>query len=235
MKQEKEMTMNAMTADIMKELIPTMAIIVYNNDNSYYLERRDIVNGSMAAGIPLSEDCLDGIINEISTTDYRSSYGIIPKELLYVDFRTGSEKYVWYRKPEKRRLYFGKEVGIAEGEMTVPGLVYVVTNNSTLSVYAYKGKEPKNKLYNAPFFNIYDDGNVCLGSAKSESPDAYTFDNIMKYWEHLFWESEFMHILGNNPIKGNLASITKKCIKEQSSFPEDVLVESSVKLKNLFR
>lgn len=235
MELENGTNINAMTADVMKELIPAMAIIVYNNEDSYYLERRDIVNGKMVAGIPLSEECLIEIINDISTTDYKSSYGNTPKELLYVDLRTGSEKCIWYRRPEKRRLYFGKDVGLSEGEMLVPGLVYAVTCNSTLSVYAYKGKEPKNKLYKAPFFNIYDDGKVCLGNAKCTQPEIYTFENVMKYWEHLFWKSEFVHILGSNPIKGDLTQITRVCIESQAPFPEDVLIESKIKLKNLFQ
>ena len=57
----------------------------------------------------------------------------------------------------------------------------------------------------------------------------------MKYWEHLFWESEFVHILGSNPIKGDLTQITRVCIESQAPFPEDVLIESKIKLKNLFQ
>ena len=57
----------------------------------------------------------------------------------------------------------------------------------------------------------------------------------MKYWEHLFWESEFVHILGSNPIKADLTQITRVCIESQAPFPEDVLIESKIKLKNLFQ
>ena len=46
-------------------LKPQMALIVYSDERkkNIYLERRDIVNGRMTAGVPVSEDCIRDILS----------------------------------------------------------------------------------------------------------------------------------------------------------------------------
>ena len=217
-----------------QRLTPKMAIIVYNsNDNHYYLEEREIREGRMCAGIPLTEKKIADIIDTLAKYDgVELVHGRIPECLLYADSRAGHEKYVWYRKPEKHRLYFSKNLGIEDGEMWVPGLVWVLKNGK-LSMYAYKGRKP-GKLYCAPFFNVYPDY-VCLGSAKAEAPKEMTYEAIIAYYEELFWNSAFSHLGGGNPVKGNLSMITKNCIKTGCRFPEEELVPVKVKLEDLLK
>lgn len=229
-----EQPMNDITKDILTELSPEMAIIVYQHEQKYYLERRDIINGKMASGVPLTEKCLTDIFDTISSESSDSLHGLVPDNLLYADSRCGREKYVWYNKPEKRSLFFHKDTGIPDGQMCVPGLVYVASATS-LSVFAFKGNKPKSKLFKAPFFNIYDDGRVCLGSAKVDKPTELTYESIVRYWEKMFWASEFVHILGNNPVKNNLATLMKKGIETSSRFPESELLPIKTNLKELLR
>lgn len=229
-----EQKMNELTKEILTELFPEMAVIVYKYDEKYYLERRDIVNGKMAAGMPLTEKCLTEIFDTISSEDSDTPHGLVPENLLYADGRCGREKYVWYNKPEKRSLFFNKEAGIPDGQMWVPGLVYIASGTS-LSVFAFKGNKPKGKLFTAPFFNVYDDGRVCLGSAKVDKPSELTYESVVRYWEKMFWASEFVHILGNNPIKNNLSIITKTCIETGDHFPERELLSANIKLKDLLQ
>lgn len=229
-----EQKMNSTTKEILTELLPEMAIIVYKNDHKYYLERRDIINGKMASGIPLTEKCLTDIFNVISSEESNILHGAVPDNMLYADSRCGREKYVWYNKPMKRSLLFSKEAGIPDGQMWVPGLVYAASASS-LSVFAFKGRNPKNNLFRAPFFNIYNDGRVCLGSAKVDKPYELTFDSIMKYWEKMFWASEFAHLIGSNPVKGNLSTITKNSISTGCKFPDSELIPAEQKLKSLIQ
>lgn len=225
---------NEITQDILSELTPTMAIIVYKNDMKYYLERRNIVDGKMAAGVPLTERCITDIFDVISSDESNIIHGRVPDNMLFVDGRVGRERIVWFRPPEKRSMFFSKDAGIPDGQMLVPGLVYSASGNK-LSVYAYKGKKPKDKLFIAPFFNVSDTGVVCLGSAKVTKSLVPTFENTVAYWEKMFWASEFVHILGSNPIRNNLATVTKECINTGKPFPEDVLIESKIKLKDLLK
>lgn len=212
--------MNQLTEHLTSSLAPAMAVICYQNGNDCYLERRDIINGKMTAGIPLTEKCLSGISEVLSFDSAKIIHGTIPSYMLYADCRSGREKYVWYRKPEKRRMFFSSKLGIENGELLTPGLIYVV-NGTTLSVYAVRSKRLSisTKLFHAPFFNVYDSADVCLGSAKLKFPEELTYDNVIKYWEDKFWKSKFDHLLGSNPVASNLASLTKMCIETGCEFP----------------
>lgn len=214
-------------------IIPEMAIIVNSvGYRTYYLERRDIVNGKMTAGVPLTTKCLTDIVSTLSSDRTDIIHGAIPANMLYADSRKGFERYVWYREPEKRHVYFKSGLNIPNGEMWVPGLIYSV-QGTTLSMYAYKGRRPKDKLFHAPFFNTSE--GVCLGSAKVEKPEELTYEAVMQYWEDMFWKSEFTHIWGANPIKGNLALITKQCIESGCRFPEAELLPIRTTLKSIMR
>ena len=217
--------MNSITEKLTSNVEPKMAIIVYEGVGDYYLERRDIIKGKMTAGVPLTEDCLSDISEVISHTSEKMIHGQIPPFMLYADQRPGNEKYIWYRKPEKRRIYFTKALNIPNGDVKLPGLIYMAKGKN-LSVYAVKIRgsiRMNTRLYSAPFFNVGNNANVCMGNAKMKWPTELTYENIVQYWENKFWLSEFDHLLGSNPIKGNLSTITKHCIETGCEFPRDQL------------
>lgn len=228
------MNMGQINDLLTNSLKPKVAIIAYEDSHhNYYLERRDIFNGKMQAGVPLSEESISGIIDTMYEKQKDVSiHGTIPANMLYADSRKGHEKYVWYRGPEKRMMYFHEALDIPNGEMCVPGILYVVKGLS-LAVYAFKGVTPE-KLYRAPFFNV-DSTHVCLGSAKVTKPTDKTFENIILYWEKMFWGSEFVHLLGGNPVKGNLATLTKRCILSGCKFPEKELIPVKEKLEMILK
>lgn len=221
---------------------PFAAIIAYKADKEkysedvYYLEKRNIRNGKMGAGKPLTQKMLVTLIHSVQTSTAQldlGMYGAIPNNILYCDTRIDHDRLVWYHGPEERFAYFSKGLNIPNGKMKVPGLLYVVHGN-TLSMYAFKGKKPTGTLYRAPFMNTTT--NVCLGNAKVKKPDERTFANVIAYWEKMFWLSEFSHLSGDNPIKGNLAVLTKQLIKTGEEFPVDVLIEiNGTKLKDLLK
>ena len=213
---------------------PQMAIIVNRVGSSFYLERRDIVNGEMRAAIPLTKECIKEIANTFTSEKEEIIHGNIPSKMLYADCRRGRERYAWYRPAEERQMYFTKKLNIKTGKMQIPGILYSVTGN-LLSVYVFKGRQPKDKLYKAPFFNVHDSGSVCLGNAKLKKPKELTYESVMHYWEELFWKSEFAGLLGTNPIKGNLTTITRQCIKTGCKFPEDVLLPAKITFKKVVR
>lgn len=228
---------NQLTQALDEMYDPKMAIVVYTSTNSApYLERRDIIDGKMGAGKPLTKKCVTEIFRAIveDSEDLSQGYhGVIPKNLLYADTTTGRTRLIWYNPPMKRRMYFVDSLGIPEGEVVMPGIVYEANDNS-LKVYCFKGKSPKDPLYQAPFFNV-SNHDVCLGTAKTKRPKSLTYIEAMEYWETMFWNSEFSHIYGGNPVKGNLAVITKNCIEKGQPFPMDALLKSKIKLKDILK
>lgn len=225
------------------QYIPKMAVIVYensnkdiNNNNKIYLERREIKNGQMGSGVPLSKKCVSDMMETIAIDKEDSSYrlhGAVPSNLLFLDFAPGDLRMVWYNPPQKRKCYFTEGTGIPDGELWVPGLVYAVKGNA-LKLYAFKGNKPKHKLYRAPFMNV-GDGNVCLGNSKLKKPKDTTISLMMGYWEQMFWRSEFSHLLEGNSVSVNFATLTKKLIETGEKFPTDVLLPSNTNLKTLLR
>jgi len=49
---------------------------------------------------------------------------------------------------------------------------------------------PKTKLFRAPYWNVYESGDVCLGSTKV--PREASVASLPR-WEQAFFESEFIH------------------------------------------
>lgn len=216
-----------------QKMMPEMAIILYRGCDSSYLERRDIIDGVMQQGEPLSEECIRDIVSGLSAEESNLLHGAIPSNMLYCDPRTGFEKYVWYRHAEKRMLYFKESTGIPSGEMWVPPLLYVVEKNG-MSMYSFTGGKPKDRLLQAPFMNV-SSRYVCLGNVDREFKGDRTYEAIMAHWEKLFWNSEFVHLLDGNPIKGNLALLTKRLIETGERFPVRELKEVSITLKDILR
>lgn len=232
--------------DLLKsKLRPTDVLVFYKPTEKVgdkygaFVEHRAIEEGKMGAGSPLEVDTLAKIMRVVNnyvrtSTTFVTLHGVVPPNLLYTSTNIDNYKLVWYREPEKRMMYFAESLGIPNGEVLVPGLVYVASGRH-LSVYAFKGRKPKDILYRAPFFNCYKDGGVCLGNAKVARPKEQTFGSWIEYWEKMFWKSEFVDIIDGNPIKENLAVITKDCIESGKPFPTWCLEKSRVTLEKILK
>lgn len=225
--------MNNLTQKLSTRLNPEMTIIVYADEKreNIYLERRDIINGKMGAGIPLTEECIKDIADLTLNRARKELHGVIPPNMLYADGRKGYEKYIWYEKPQKKMHFFSKSLEIPNGELYTPSLLYVVERN-TLSLYAFHGDYPDKQLYRAPYFNV-SSTYVCLGNSKLPDIEEMTYQRIIDYWETLFWKSEFSHILDTNPVKCNLAILSKQLMKTGKPFPKSELVPVTTTLKKL--
>lgn len=226
--------------DVLKQkLQPTDALLFYDSPSGKYVEHRNIVGNKMMAGQPLDIRQFSQMVRLVERYAEKQQQmtaigGAIPANLLYADPNIDRMRLVWWHGPEDRKMWFVKELGIPDGVMCVPGMVYSVSG-TTLSVYCFKGRRPRGLLYKAPFFNVYADGHVCLGSSKTQKPRQNTFAEWQAYWEKMFWQSEFAHLISDNPIEGNLAVLTKRCIEHGTPFPTDVLKRANVKLNDLLK
>ena len=231
--------MNKLTKKLKEKFEPFMALVAYksNTDDSFYIESREIKKGEMQSGKPLTVECASKLLNSLAKfkieSDDEGIHGMIPSNVLWYDSRFGKFTLIWYREPEVRRHYFTKGLGLPDGEIKVPGLIYVVRGKS-MEMYAFKGKKPKGKIYYAPFMNV-NRGSVCLGSANVKKSGEFTFASAIKYWEDKFWLSEFSHIYGSNPVKGNLSSIIKQCITTGEPFPLNALLPADKQLKDILK
>jgi PRTRC genetic system protein B len=202
--------MNQRTELLTNNYKPVVAISVYRStdetsgNGKYYLESHDInETGQIMQGKPLLQETIQDIVEVFfdERKNLSNVTGMLPENLLsFVLLPGGKYKMVWFRPAEIKVIYFATALKISTAKSWVPAMVYVA-DNFGLDVFALKtNARPKEttRLCYAPFFNVNTDGAVCLGNAKVKIPTEKTYTNLMKYWEDLFWLSEFTHVNGND-------------------------------------
>lgn len=231
--------MNELTNHIQQIMLPKAALIAYEyQGNDYtqpqtYLELRPVnEKGRMGAGIPVTYDFMNSLVESYTESMSGIPHGRIPSNMFWCDTRKGSERYIWYNPPQARTMYFKADLNIPDGTFNMPGIIYVVERDC-LNVHAFKGKIPedKTKLYLAPFFNVTG-SRVCLGSSSLQKPQNMDFFGLQEYWEKRFWLSEFSHLGGNrNPTRSNLVSVTEQARNHPFDYTE--LRSADKQLKDL--
>lgn len=158
---------------------------------------------------------------------------------------SGQGRMLWWTPPQKRPLFFQKSKYNADtfdgkGVGPCPGLVWMAETGqqAALYVYAVSGKEKPSKatsLFQAPFFNVWSRGKVCVGNAALPQEDARSDPDA---WERMFFGSRFTHpnfteadrlTKGVKPTefwRGQLARPSK-------AFPERVLVSLDLTVGDL--
>ena len=135
-------------------------------------------------------------------------------------------------------MYFVKKLEIPNGKAKIPAMLWFA-NKERLSVFALTSdKRPTEKtpLYYAPFFNVYEDGSVCMGTVNIHIKNSASVEEFTKSWEDYFFNSYFSHLLDNyNPINENCVNLWKKLIKTGETFPVGVLKKNNKTLKNVLR
>ena len=151
--------MNELTKQLQEIMVPKAALIAYEYQEghyasgSHYLELRPInKKGRMEAGIPVTYEFMDSLVESYSDGNRRIPHGWLPPNMLWCDTRRGHESYVWYNPPGKRRMFFKNDLNIGDGMFHVPGVIYII-KNERMDIFAYKGKKPDGRtpLYLAPF------------------------------------------------------------------------------------
>lgn len=122
--------------------------------------------------------------------------GFLPANVLYMD----GDLILWWEAPARRHVSFRVDEGHADllggrerGETVPhPGLVFAASSRAW-SVWAVKGRDrpsPETALYQAPYFNVNAQGQVCQGSAPR--PEGTSSEKIGA-WNDAFFRSHFTH------------------------------------------
>lgn len=225
---------------------PKTAFVVYEAQQGHkeiYVESFDMdENGHPVNTHPLTIREAQNLAKALNTKqeltkDFLRPKGIIPPNILHIN-PSENGKAIWYTKAMERQLFFIENLGIRNGRAKVPAMLWCATKER-LSVFALASDRRPNestKLYHAPFFNIYEVGNVCMGTVNIEIKKSAYLEEFIKAWETYFFNSYFSHLMAeHNPIKGNCVSLWKKLVKTKENFPKDVLKETNQTIKNLLK
>ena len=224
---------------------PKSALVFYESntlDKEVYVEHFDMdKNGMPINAHPLTEREAEQLAKSLTTEKQKQSaflkpVGILPTTILHINPSRDKGAVIWYTKSQKRPLYFIEGLGIPSGQGFVPAMVWQADKNSLRVFALLSNRRPTEKtpLYYAPFFNIYEDGRVCMGSVSIEIKESACVEEFTKAWEAYFFNSYFSHLMGeNSPVKGNCVSLWKDLISTGRTFPTAVLKKNNKTFKNL--
>jgi len=224
---------------------PKSALVFYQSnglDKEVYIEHFDMdKNGTPINAHPLTEREAGALAKALTTQKQKQSaflkpVGILPTTILHINPSREKGAVIWYTKSQKRALYFIEGLGIPSGQGFVPPMVWQASKNSLRVFALLSDRRPTEKtpLYYAPFFNIYEDGRVCMGSVSIDIKNSASVQEFTRAWEDYFFNSYFSHLMGeNSPVKCNCVSLWKDLISTGRTFPAEVLKKNNKTLKNL--
>ena len=222
---------------------PKFALVFYETagtETDMYVEHFDMdSNGTPINAHPLTVKEANILAKALKTDEEKNTAflkpkGILPTNILHIN---PSEKgtVLWYTKAQQRQLYFVNGLGVPNGKAQVPPMLWLASKNS-LSVFALANdRRPTEKtlLHYAPFFNIYEKGNVCMGTVSIDIKNSASVEEFIQAWEHYFFNSYFSHSLCENLTKKNIVNLWKDLINTDKPFPKEVLKKNNKTLKNL--
>lgn len=207
-------------------------IICFYNDVALYHDYNEKIN-QIEVGTTLSIESLKSIfsfVNDINTLS-KKDFGFknfIPKNVL--QFSQTEKKILWFSEAVSKKLLYKDEL-IPSKIYALPPLLWKLEKNN-LSIYALKDTNInlKTKLFNAPFFNVYSTGNVCMGNALFENKFT-DYEDIINDVETKFFNSYFTHSSHNKLLKTNFVTY---CNETNSTlFDFSLLVGKEGNINNL--
>ncbi|TSD66367.1 PRTRC system protein B [Inquilinus sp. KBS0705] len=234
-------------------LAPVKALLIYGQQRTEAMQRQEDIqpeiyvesydigrNGQPVNAHPLSVKEMIALSEVLQSAQdvkggFLKSRGLLPQKVLYVDQQVNGFA-VWHTPPREVTLFFTDALGIPSGNAKIPALVWKA-DGSKLSVYAVKGKArpcESTTLCHAPFFNIYANGNVCMGTVSIQIACTSCLEDFMQEWEQYFFSSYFSHsINGNSSTKTDTKLLWEKLRKTGCEFPQAELIKTRSTLKQL--
>jgi PRTRC genetic system protein B len=221
----------------------TAAVLVYTNEDRQHafatkhpvqqLDGRPTVR----PGSPLTEDDYRSLVKAMAPKEQPKMQWNSPRVLA-----KGMGRVLWWSPPKARSLFFKKSPhnpGTFDGRgvCPCPGLVFL-NDGRALYVFAIDNDsqpEPATALYQAPFFNVWSTGQVCVGNARCPGEDQA---GDIDAWERMFFTSHFTH-----PNFAEVDRLTRgvnptvfwrdMLDHPKEKFPVDVLVKLKLRVQDL--
>jgi PRTRC genetic system protein B len=218
----------------------SLAVLCYKGQRHqvmtvHEVETRESGAPKILPGRPITSNELRSMLEDLASQ--AASSGYIPHNLLC----KGLDSMIWFTPPSIRPVFFNEPngIGLRSGNCPLPGLVFKLSG-SGLSIYAVRGNsrpEPSTPLFYAPFYNTYENGSVCMGSAAIPN---YVDPRYIPECENAFFNSEFTHsnYHGKEKVlryKGCLKGLWKELLdgKYPDVFPDRALCKTKYTLNDL--
>lgn len=228
-----------------RDTVLSKAILIYESGrNGYQREAsfasiHDVMNTGTVArpdvqimpGSPVTQQALMNVMGKLADK-YLLNTDLLPENILAFSPR----HMMWWRPAGHSPVFFNnKELGKKSASVPHPALLFMVVEG-TWSVWALsESRRPtlSTPLFHAPYFNVYDDGRICVGSASI--PDRLSPSTIPT-WESAFFDSEFTHVNGQKKkiahVNGEYAFWKEMLNGAYQEFPLDLLVPMNITVVN---
>ena len=233
-----------MALDTLQLYKPTAALVVFTATGSAspYIEYYDMdSSGCPVNPHPLSVREAQSLAKALDTREqagkaFLRPEGILPPNVLHIDPSTNGS-VLWYTTPQRQKLYIAESLGLDNGTVALPALVWKATKKE-LQIFALNTKtKPKAEtpLFHAPFFNLYQKGFVCMGNVNVSIKGAASLEEFITAWQGYFFDSYFSHHINeHNPVGVNLFNLYRELMADPTlPFPTDTLRTTPLTLKNL--
>jgi PRTRC genetic system protein B len=172
------------------------ALLVYGSGQKSFITQHDISTGRKGStsvigpAQTLTQDFVNSLIE--SVVGGSSDAEVLPENVL----AKGSRSVAWWTRAQRRQMFFtnaeGKGKKLNGKIFPHPPLVWVVSSHTLFVRALAENKRPVGgtELAVAPYWNVSDDGRVCLGSMRDPGSTAVS---SIEDWERGFYESAFTH------------------------------------------
>jgi PRTRC genetic system protein B len=223
---------------------PVKAFVIYQKNNAektIYVEAYDMdKNGYPINAHPLNGKEIAELATALDTSDeltckFLKPLGLLPKNVLYIN--PDHDGYaIWYSPAQKVNLFFVDSLAITNGKAFVPPLLWKASKN-TLYIYAMDTDSEINELtplFHAPFFNLYANGKVCMGTVSVNIKTGCLLEEFIQEWEQYFFNSYFSHLIGDaSPVKGNIIQLWQTLVCSGKHFPMKSLIKTDLTIKKI--
>lgn len=186
------------------------------------------------AGRPVTRETLMSLTEKLMP---EVGYDYLPPEILAI----GADWMVWWAEAGFRTLFFDTAEGDPIGRHTlkahVPALVFAAKGGE-LYLFALGKSErpmPGNRLYMAPFYNVWGNGKLCQGNTRRPERNG---PEAIGQWESVFFDSTFTHPnqgqekLSRHP--GGIAGLWRDIVERKwKRFPTKYLTPANITLSDL--
>jgi PRTRC genetic system protein B len=204
------------------------ALLIYREGRRSFITRHDVLaqkQGPPVLGVahPLTTAFVENLAESLG--------GSAAAEVLSENILAKSDRMIaWWTPRRRRQMYFenpeGKMQTLNGKQFPQPPLVWKRIHGS-LSIRALaENKRPNagTKLAVAPFWNLSDDGSVCLGSMRC--PESTSVGSI-EGWEKGFYESAFTHANVGRLTRheGSHDALWGELVGKRRTFPAESLIQ----------
>ena len=153
--------MNELTKQMQQIMHPRAVLVAYECETTdystprSYLELRPVnEKGRMGAGIPVTYEFMNSLVESYTESMSGIPHGRIPGNMLLCDSRKGRERYIWYNPPQKRKCTFRAGCTLQTGHSTYrASSTWWKGNAWTYTPSREQSPNSGQNCYLAPFFN----------------------------------------------------------------------------------